>query len=188
VNDHADVVGIDFTPNGSVVHAVLWREGRFTDLGTLSGFDCSEPNRISNRDQIVGFAFSCETGASSAFIWEDGEMVDLNALIPADSGLQLQNANWLDDEGVIYTQAVLTAGRSSDDSRAVLLIPAGECDPGDLSAAVKALSAKSPSADVAGETTARPANLRDRNGRIDPMWLRPMSPAQLRNMMQHSSE
>jgi hypothetical protein len=70
----------------------------------------------------------------------------------------------------------------------VLLIPAGECDPGDLRAAVKALSAKSPSADVAGGTTARAANLRDRNGSIDPRWLRPLSPAQMRNMMQHSSD
>lgn len=187
VNDHADVVGVDYNADVSVAHAVLWRQGTFTDLGTLSGFDCSRPARINNHDQIVGFALSCETGAANAFIWEDGEMVDLDALIPADSGLQLQYANWIDDDGVIYAQAVLTAGESSGDTRAVLLIPAGECDRGELSAAVKVLSAKSPSGDAA-TGTARPASIRGRNGRIDPRWLRPLSPAQLREMMQRSSD
>jgi probable HAF family extracellular repeat protein len=159
----------------------------YTDLGTLSGYDCSAPYRINNRDQIVGYAFSCETGAVSAFIWEDGEMVDLNALIPADSGVQVQFPTWIDEDGVISAQGVLTAGASSGDTRALLLIPAGACDPSDLSAAVKALSAKSPSADAAGGT-AKPASLRDRNGRPDSRWLRPLSPAQLRDMMQHSSD
>jgi probable HAF family extracellular repeat protein len=186
VNDSAHVVGVDFTADFSLQYAVLWRDGTFTNLGTL-GYDCSRPFGINNRDQIVGFAFSCETGAVSAFIWEDGEMVDLNALIPADSGLQVQYPTWIDEDGVISAQGVLTAGASSGDTRALLLIPAGACDPDDLSAAVKALSAKSPSADATGGT-AKPASLRDRNGRIEPRWLRPLSPAQLRHMVQHSSD
>jgi hypothetical protein len=187
VNDYAHVVGIDYTPDASLLYAVLWREGTFTNLGTLSGYDCSYPFRINNRDQIVGFVLSCETGAESAFIWEDGEMVDLNALIPADSGLQLLYATWIDDDGVISVQAVSTAGASSGDYRAVLLIPAGVCDPGDLSAALKALAAKSATAAAAVATSSK-LSLRDGNGRIDPMWLRPLSPAKLHNLMQHPTD
>jgi len=188
VNDAGHVVGINFTADDSALHAVLWREGTFIDLLTLSGFDCSEPFRINNRDQIVGYAFSCETGSSSAFIWEDGEMVDLNALIPADSGVQLAEANWINDEGVIAAQAVLTTGLSAGDSRAVLLIPAGECDPNDLrSPAVKALTAMAPSADDL-RAKSKPAVLGARNGRVNPMWLRPFSSARLRSRIEHPSD
>jgi probable HAF family extracellular repeat protein len=178
VNDSAHVVGVNYTADDSALHAVLWRDGTFTDLLTLSGYDCSEPFRINNRDQIVGYSFSCETGASSAFIWEDGEMVELNALIPADAGLQLEEANWINDDGVIAAQAVLTAGSSTGDSRAVLLIPAGECDPSDLSSAA---------VDTTVGAQSKPAILSARNGRMNPMWLRPVSSTQLRNTMQHPS-
>jgi probable HAF family extracellular repeat protein len=187
VNDYAHVVGFDYTPDLALHYAVLWREGTFTNLGTLSGYDCSYPFRINNHDQIVGFVSSCETGAVSAFIWEDGEMVDLNALIPADSGLQVQYPTWIDEEGVISAQGVLTAGASTGDTRALLLIPVGACDPAELSAAVKALSARTPAAVPAG-VTAEPVSLRDPNGRIDPRWLRPLSPAQLRSMVQQPSD
>jgi hypothetical protein len=81
----------------------------------------------------------------------------------------------------------LTTGASSGHSRAVLLIPAGVCDPDDLSAAVKALAAKSLSAAAAGGTSSK-LSLRDDNGRIDLMWLRPMSPAQLRSRIQNSAD
>jgi probable HAF family extracellular repeat protein len=188
VNDRAHAVGINFTADDAALHAVLWRDGTFTDLLTLNGYDCSEPFRINNRDQIVGYSFSCETGASSAFIWEDGEMVDLNALIPADSGLQLQYANWINDDGVISAQGVLTAGSGSGDTRAVLLIPAGACDPKDLrSSAVKARTVISPSADANGTTQTKRAIIAARDGRIKPMWLRPISPTQLRSMLQNAS-
>jgi probable HAF family extracellular repeat protein len=185
VNDRAQVVGVSYTVGDTAVHAVLWRDGMFTDLGTL-GYDCSRPARINNHDQIVGWAFSCESGALSASIWEEGEMVDLNALIPADSGLQLDYANWIDDDGVIAAQGVLTAGSSSGDTRAVLLIPAGDCDPLDLSAAVKALAARAASA--AAVATSGKLILRDGNWRIDRMWLRATSPAQLRSRIQNSSD
>jgi hypothetical protein len=52
---------------------------------------------------------------------------------------------------------------------------------------IKALAAKSLSVATAGGTSSK-FSFRDSNGRIDPRWLRPMSPAQVRNMMQHSSD
>jgi probable HAF family extracellular repeat protein len=184
VNDIGHAVGVNVTPDGSVEHAVLWRDDTFTDLLTLPAYDCSEAFRINNHDQIVGFAFSCETGASSAFIWEDGEMVDLNALIPADSGLQLLEANWINGDGVISAQAVLTAGGNSGDSRAVLLIPAGICDPSDLTSPPVRAAVGAPQARAAAAVTAGAAILRTADGRIDPMWMRPVSSAQLRRKLQ----
>lgn len=63
-----------------------------------------------------------------AVLWEDLALVDLNTLIPADSGLELQSADWINDDGVIAAQAVLTQGNNAGASRAVLLIPDGESD------------------------------------------------------------
>lgn len=114
-------------------------------------------------------------------------MVDLNALIPADSGLQVQYPTWIDEKGVISAQGVLRAGPSTGDTRALLLIPVGACDPRELSAAIKALSARAPAAQAAGGA-AQPVSLRERNGRIDPRWLRPLSPAQLRSRVQQPSD
>jgi uncharacterized membrane protein len=184
VNDRGDTVGINLTADDSAMHAVLWRDGTFTDLLTLTGDDCSQPYRINNRDQIVGFSFSCATFAGSAFIYEDGEMVDLNALIPADAEVQLEAASWINDDGVISAQAVLTAGSSAGDSRAVLLIPVGVCDPGELqSAAVRVAAARLRSADAADGTKSRPALLS-----ASTMWRRPASPAQLRRAMHTASQ
>jgi probable HAF family extracellular repeat protein len=179
VNDRGDTVGINYTADDSALHAVLWRDGTFTDLLTLAGDDCSQPYRINNVDQIVGSSFSCATFTGSAFIYEDGEMVDLNALIPADAGVQLQAASWINDDGVISAQAVLTGGSSAGDSRAVLLIPVGACAPRELqSAAVRVAAARLGSADAADGPKSRPVLLS-----ASSMWRRPASPAQLRGAM-----
>jgi hypothetical protein len=45
-----------------------------------------------------------------------------------------------------------------------LLVPTGACDPGELRAAVNALSARAPAAQTAG-ATAQAVSLKDRNGR-----------------------
>jgi probable HAF family extracellular repeat protein len=128
VNERGHVVGVSTSRSGAFL-AVLWRDGKFTNLMSLGteGDDCSEPLRINSSDQIVGVSFSCQTGAEHAFLWERGEMVDLNSLIPADSGFELESANWIDEDGVIAAQAILTAGPDAGASRAVLLYPTGEC-------------------------------------------------------------
>jgi probable HAF family extracellular repeat protein len=125
VNEEGHVVGISSLPGDETYHAVLWHNGGFTDLETVDGDDCSEPIRINSFDQIVGVSFSCETFVEHAFLWENDEIVDLDTLIPADSGIQLEFAAWINEKGVIAAQGVLTA---SGETRAVLLIPQGECD------------------------------------------------------------
>jgi probable HAF family extracellular repeat protein len=125
VNDRGHVVGISSLPGDQTIHAVLWRNGEFTDLQTVDGDPCSEPYRINSHDQIVGVSGSCDFKTTHPFLWEKGKMVDLNALVPADSVIQLTYAGWINEEGEIAAQGVLTA---SGDTRAVLLIPDRDCD------------------------------------------------------------
>jgi probable HAF family extracellular repeat protein len=178
-NDLGHVVGVDSTADNAFVLAVLWRNGQFTDLSTLSGDDCSEPFRINNADQIVGVSFSCETGASHAFVWERGEMVDLDTLIPSTAGIQLTSANWINDDGVIAAQGVLIAGANMGATRAVLLIPTGECDP--------ATRATAPSAELASRSLSKSAIVFGAAGRLDPMFFKPFSPAALLRKTQTQS-
>ena len=184
-NDFGHVVGVDSTADNAFVLAVLWRNGQFTDLSTLSGDDCSEPFRINNADQIVGISFSCETGASHAFVWERGEMIDLDALIPSTAGIQLTSANWINNDGIIAAQGVLIAGTDIGASRAVLLIPNGECDPATLAAAQAAqISAADPSAELASRSLSKSAIVFGAAGRLDPMFFKPFSPMALLRKMQ----
>jgi probable HAF family extracellular repeat protein len=81
------------------VHAVLWQNGRITDLGTLpSGGYESEANAVNSRGQVVGAALNTVPDANSmalgtywlfgipygyqtrAFLWEKGVMRDLGTL------------------------------------------------------------------------------------------------------------
>jgi probable HAF family extracellular repeat protein len=175
VNEFGHVVGISYTAGNAAVHAVLWRGKEFIDLSTLSGDDCSEPFRINNRGQIVGTSFSCETGVEHAFLWERGHMVDLNSRIPTDAGLQLEAGQWINDDGMIAAQAVLTSGPDQGASRAVLLIPDGDC--GDDVVAASAAAAVI--AEAAPEPAARTpvAALQGPGGRPNEALLKPFSPA-----------
>jgi probable HAF family extracellular repeat protein len=188
-NDLGHVVGVDSTADNAFVIAVLWRNGQFTDLSTLSGDDCSEPFRINSADQIVGISFSCETGASHAFVWERGEMVDLDTLIPSTAGIQLTSANWINDDGVIAAQGVLIAGTNMGATRAVLLIPTGECDPATRAAAQAAQTsaATGPSAELASRSLSKSAIVFGAAGRLDPMFFKPFSPAALLRKTQTQS-
>jgi probable HAF family extracellular repeat protein len=175
VNELGHVVGVSTNAGGAVL-AVLWRNGEFANLMTLGadGDDCSEPYRINSLDQIVGVSFSCETGVSHAFLWEGGVMADLNTLIPANSGLELQSANWINDDGVIAAQGVLTEGSNSGDTRAVLLIPAGQWI--DDAQGPKNTSSSS---DVIRDTPKTSVLIQTHDGRVNPVLLRPFDPAAL---------
>ena len=125
VNELGHVVGISSLPGDASYHGVLWRDGEFTDLTTVDGDGCSQPFRVNSLDQVVGYSFACDGSTSHAFLWENGQIVDLDTLIPSSSSIQLQGANWINDNGEIAAQAVLNDGGAS---RAVLLIPDGDCD------------------------------------------------------------
>ena len=123
VSEKGHVIGISSLPGDAAFHAVLWNKNKFTDLHTLSAYDCSSPAGINSKDQIVGTSFPCGNFLGGhAFIWEKGELVDLNTLIPNTAGIQLVAAAWINEDGKIAAQGILTATGAS---RAVLLIPNG---------------------------------------------------------------
>jgi probable HAF family extracellular repeat protein len=176
VSEKGHAVGVASTADGSQILAVLWRNGEFTNLTTLSGDDCSEPFRINSHDQIVGISFSCQTGAQHAFLWENGAMFDLTALIPGDSGLQLLSANWINEDGVIATQALQVATGATF---GVLLFPNDESE-----AETEVVSSTTLTHTTSTEATINTRNVAvfsDETGRLKSQFLRPFSPAMLHN-------
>ena len=184
VNELGHVTGASATTGGALL-AVLWRNGEFINLSSLTadGDDCSEPARINSRDQIVGNSFSCETGEQHAFLWENGEMVNLNSLIPSTSGLELIGAGWINESGTIVAQAILTAGVNSGAQRAVLLFPDGKYQ-GDGGVASSS-GADNAAISAVNQTTATTLRTTPffmaEDGRVDPRFLQPFSPAMLKS-------
>jgi uncharacterized membrane protein len=131
---------------------VLWRGEEFINLMSFAAYGegCSQMVGINSRDQIVEASYNCETFTSHAALWENNELVDLNTLIPSDSGVMLTSAGWINEDGVIAAQAVLTAGNNSGASRTVLLFPNGDCDQGTVvtSSTAAKESENSPSANI----------------------------------------
>ncbi len=111
-------VNADVT-DGIVAHAFLWHRGRMTDLGVLPGLVESQARGVNAAGVVVG---RC-TGAGfestpRAFVWKEGVMTDLNSLVPAGSGWTLENANAINDAGLI-----VGSGQLAGQTRAFLLVP-----------------------------------------------------------------
>jgi probable HAF family extracellular repeat protein len=80
VNDAGVVVGRSDTLDDTN-HAVLWREGRAIDLGTLGGWN-SAASDVNAHGTVVGWS-ETEPGVHAGrvpFIWRDGSMVSLVTL------------------------------------------------------------------------------------------------------------
>jgi probable HAF family extracellular repeat protein len=73
-------------PGWAEIRAVLWKDGKAIDLGTLGGNESSAFS-VNNRGQVVGVAvntipdpFSFFVTQLRAFLWQDGAMQDLGTL------------------------------------------------------------------------------------------------------------
>lgn len=77
INPKGDVVGAAQATSGNML-AVLWRDGKVTDLGTLGGPN-SRAADISPKGEIVGAADS-GAGVPRAFVWRNGALSALAEL------------------------------------------------------------------------------------------------------------
>ncbi len=123
MNDAGEPAGFSATANDEAFHAVAWRNGLITDLGTVGNDNFSRSFGMNVKGQIVGqsWLFDGEnTTASHAFLWEDGSpIIDLNTLIANPTDLFLTEANFITDRGWIVANGPLPNG----DLRAAILIP-----------------------------------------------------------------
>ncbi|MFC2054853.1 hypothetical protein ACFLV7_11260 [Chloroflexota bacterium] len=90
INDHGQIVG--YITFGDFIHATLWENETFTDLGTLDGFDTSNAADINILGQIVGNSAIREGNIAHGVTWIDGEIIDLNDKVHLDDEWLLENA------------------------------------------------------------------------------------------------
>jgi probable HAF family extracellular repeat protein len=122
INNRAQVIGSATLAGATIGHAFLWQDGLITDIGPLPGDVEDFGNAINDKGQVLGQ--SCDANSNCrAFLWENGAMADLNSLIPADSQLQLYDANGINSRGEIVGLAIQT---SSGELRAYLATPCDE--------------------------------------------------------------
>ena len=103
INSSAVVVGqSDGHNTGGYWHAVLWdASGKIKDLGLLKGGTYSVAFGVNDSEVVVGYG-NIANNAAHATIWTAAKgMRDLNALIPANSGWTLINANAINNVGQI---------------------------------------------------------------------------------------
>lgn len=106
INNQGQVVGQSLAQSGPsqfVPHAVLWQNGRITDLQQLlKGATISNAFSINNRGQIVGDYAG--PNIRSSFLYSNGVMTDLNTLLPQGSGWTITSARKINDRGEILVE------------------------------------------------------------------------------------
>jgi len=123
INDQGIAAGYSDIPEGTPVfgHPFLWKHGHMTDLGApKAGFNCAAGGSVNIHAQVVGSAGCNADGLGYPFLWEKSNpIVDLNSLVVPGSGLSVQDAISINDQGEIACIAIKPNG----DTRACLLVP-----------------------------------------------------------------
>ena len=105
VNDSGQAVGGAVLTSDDSAHAVLWANGKATDLHFGPGGNDASANAINDSGVIVG-----DGSNGDAFVFQNGTATDLNKLIPAGSGVTLNTANGINAAGDIVGTALNAAG------------------------------------------------------------------------------
>jgi len=108
INDRGQAVGYsggcgsglgDFS---AAYHAVMWQDGKPTDLGNFGGTIYNVPLGINNRGDVVGILQLPVIGlVGHAFLWTKGHLTDLGTL-PGDV---TSWGNRINDDGVVAVQS-----------------------------------------------------------------------------------
>jgi len=119
INDAGQVVGISGICSNAVggfsaIHAVIWQNGKTTDMGNIGGAAWNTPMAINQNGVVVGFANVQPGGGllAHAFIWtRSGGMRDLGTLSGQGADAQSQ-ALGINDQGQVVGLSC-TAGFAS---------------------------------------------------------------------------
>jgi probable HAF family extracellular repeat protein len=123
INNAGQVVG-ELAPSGEDgVHAFLYQEGRWQELGNLGGGDTYALS-INERGDIVGYGATGRGDTLHGFIYIDGKLVDVNTLLVASDGWEITRASAINEGGQIASQACRID--SQHDCRYALLSPVPE--------------------------------------------------------------
>lgn len=87
INRRGDVAGTAATAVDGVSHAVRWRDGVVTDLGTLKGWDESWATGINDAGVVIGVSW--KPGAVRATVWKGNKPVALRQPPHSDSSTPL---------------------------------------------------------------------------------------------------
>ena len=124
IDDDGEIVGWATNAGDQSTLAFFWKNHKMTNLGTVDGDACSIAWFV-RKGRAVGASGDCSNNLH-AFLWENGSIVDLNSLVPAGSGVQLTNGDYINERGEITCDGVLANG----DIHAFLLIPCDESHSG----------------------------------------------------------
>jgi probable HAF family extracellular repeat protein len=100
INDRGQAVGVSADCTLTPGHALLWQDGKVTDMGTLGGLALA-PSDINNESQVVGVAFVPTGPNVEAFFWQHGVVRGLGTL-PGDAS---SSGNAINDQGQVVGQS-----------------------------------------------------------------------------------
>lgn len=105
INDRGDVIG-----NREGATAFLVRQGRLTDLGSLSPAESSYAVAINERAQVVGYSRTASY-ARRAFLWEKGRMRSLGTLGGMESWVAAESRRGDFNFATFYPDAINERGQ-----------------------------------------------------------------------------